>query len=180
MPGPLVQAPEFLYCTQQDMENILSACGLLTTVDDLRNNAITSDEQQMVVDAQTDATCTIDYYLGFKYAPAMLATSPLVNRWAATLASYSLRKHGGQDPPASLVEWASEIEQKLEKIQEGVALLPGVGLRRSLAPSWSFTRLDLRWQFRVIRVERNNSSNNPATSLQQNTDYQELYTPDWR
>jgi hypothetical protein len=180
MPSDLVIAPPYFYCTQQDIENLLGADGALNTIDDLRNGAITANEQQMIVDAQTDSTCTIDFYCGFKYAPAMLATSPLINRWATVLGAYALRKHAGQSPPDSLVEWASEVEQKLEKILEGSALLPGVPLRRALAPSFSNTRLDPRFQFRVIRVETKNSGSGPRTSLPQNIDYQELYTREIR
>ena len=179
MPSTSVIPPPYFYCTQQDMENILSAVGLLTVIDDLRNGALTADEQQMVTDAMTDATCTIDYYVGMKYAPAMLATSPFVDRCAAVMACYALRKHGGQPVPESLQEWALECEEKLKAVDQG-KVLPGVPLRRVLAPAWSFTRLDMRNQFRVIRVEIQNSSQKPATSLPQNTDYQELYTPDLR
>jgi len=178
MPGPLVVAPTNLYCVQQDVENMLGAEGLLNKIDDFGNRSITTTEQQAITDAITDATVDIDFCCGQRYSPTWLATSALINRWATILAAYAVCARRGEDPPASLEARMLDVKEKLESIQNGTNNIPGLPMRRIMAPVWSHTRVRIDYQFRCLRVETRNSSQKPADSLPQNIDYQELATPE--
>lgn len=165
-----------LLCSQQDMQRYLSTIGLRLAVDDNEDGYISADEQGAVTDAQTEASETVYFYCWDKYDPTQIATSNLANRWATILACYRVRSRLGRRVPEQLENDAAKAEEMLQKIQDGPGKLPGVPLRRILAPVMSLTRVDPRFNFRCIRVEKNNSSAWNQTNLRQNVDYQEAYS----
>lgn len=181
MPSSNVATLDYTYCVQADVEDIMSVVGAALRLDDSGDRVVDATEQRAMTYAIIDATETINYYCFVKYATQWLATSNFINRACAVLAAYALCKHALNSAPESLVNWAAEYEHKLQEVRDGQGLLPNIPLRRKLAPQWSFTRI-VPWpyQFRVIRVERQNSSTDPRTRLQQNTDYQESYSIDQR
>lgn len=164
------------YCTQSDIEHYLSAAGVELSVDDDGDGYISTDEQAAITDARVEASETVNFYCWDKYTPAALATSNWVNRAATIFAAYRLRSRRGNPVPAIIVDDAGKYEEKLTLIKEANGKIPGVPLRRTLAPVWSNTRCDPRYQFRVIRVERNQSALHNPTQLPQNTDYSDAFT----
>ncbi|HMO86302.1 MAG TPA: hypothetical protein PKC18_15420 [Lacipirellulaceae bacterium] len=165
-----------LLCTQADVERHLSVYGVRLRLDDDGDGHVDSAELAAMTDARTEASETCYFYLGQKYSEEMLATSNWVNRKAMILACYRICTRRANPCPDSLAEDAAKVEEELKSVADGPRLIPGLPLRRILAPTWSFTKADPRYQFRVIRVEKNNSSQHNPTRLKQNVDYVEAFT----
>lgn len=165
-----------LLCNQTDVENYLSPMGVKLSVDDDGDGYVSTQEQQAISDALAEAAETVYFYTWHKYTPNALATSNLVNRKATIFAAYRLRGRKGNKVPEQVEEDAAKAEELLATILNGNGLLPMIPLRRILAPVWSYTRVDARYNFRCIRVERNNSSQHNPTTLKQNADWQEAFS----
>lgn len=167
----------YLYCDQGDMERFMSVGGVYSRLDQDGDKVIDfATEQSFIQDCITEATETINFYCYDKYDPSILATSPWVNRKTTLFACYRLCSVRLNPVPDQLMEDAASTEELLEKIRDNGWKLPGVPLRRVLAPVMSLTRV-VPWPytFRCIRVERQNSSQYNRTTLQQNIDYQEAF-----
>lgn len=159
-PTPLA----YVYCTQQDVNNVLSVNGVDILLDDHGDGAVNSVEQGRMTDAIARAAETCNFYLYWKYDPANLAAySNLTNQLAADLAAYVLARARGNAVPQSLITAATEAKDMLNKIMLGRATLPAVPMRRWQAPTWDNIRVDMRYHFKVIRVEQNTSSQMPMT-----------------
>lgn len=163
-----------LLAQQSDVEHYLSAQGVRYRLDDDGDGVVSVDEQAALTDALTEASETCYFYLFFKYDPVNLAVSNWVNRKATILAGYRICTRRGNPPPNIVVEDAAKAEEDLKAVADGPRMVPNVPLRRMLAPVWSNTRADPRYNFRVIRVERQQSSQQ-TTGLPQNTDWQDAY-----
>lgn len=166
----------YLYCTQTDIENYLSAVGVKLRLDDDQDDIISTQEQEAMTDILAEATETINYYLFAKYTPAILATSWWVNRQATIFGSYRLCSRRTNPVADVVIEDVAKSEKQLEAISEGPKLVPNLPARMILAPHMSNTRCDPRYTFRVIRVERNQSSLWSPTQLQQNVDRADEFT----
>jgi phage gp36-like protein len=159
-----------LYCDQGSVERYLSAQGVSLRLDDDGDGYISDTEQAALTDALIEASETCNFYLFWKYTPTMLATSNWVNRKATLLAAYRLCSRRGNPPPQIVVEDAARVEEDLKAVADGGRMVPNLALRRVLAPVFSNTRVDPRYNFRCIRVERQQSSSQPS-QLPQNTDW---------
>lgn len=151
-----------LYASQADVEAILSAHGVSLRLDDDQDDVVSSTEQDAMDFALGDASITIDDYLGAMHTSAYLATSRWVNNRAAWLATYALCGRRGNPEPESLIERAEKIIEELEYHRRANRPLPGLPVRTRLAPNWSNLRPDLRFNFKVLRVERSTSSRNES------------------
>lgn len=176
MPSSLVAALSYTYAVQADIEQHISVLGLKLRLDDDSDGVLSTAEQAGLTDAIDEATETINYYCNNKYAASQLATSRFINRACMILATYRICTRRLNPVPESLIEDAAKVEEMLKEIRDKSALIPGLPLRRILAPTMSHTRLVPIYSFRVIRVERQNSSQHNKTSLGQNVDYQEAAT----
>lgn len=125
-------------------------------------------------DAITEATEEINKWCYDKYSPAQMARSPLINRFAVRLACYLLSSRRG-NPELFEADYERILDQ-LQMIHSGDLRIPGILLRRALAPVWSNLTTDPRYQYRVIRVQRKTSSRTPRTYRSQVIDYRESYT----
>lgn len=171
-----VQALPYTYCDQGDIERLLSPGGLYSRADENGSGIIGTTSQAVIADAINEATETVNFYCWNKHDFGVLASSVWVNRKTAILAAYRICSNRGNPVPDQLVEDAAKVEEDLTRVHDTNFTVPGVALRRQLAPVWSNTRV-VPWpyQFRVIRVERNNSSQHNKTSLPQNVDYEEIF-----
>ena len=176
MPSSLVAALAYTYCVQADIEQHISVLGVKLRIDDDDDGVLTTADQAGLTDAIDEATETINYYCYNKYAPSQLATSRFINRCAMILATYRLCTRRLNPVPESLIEDAAAVEEKLKEIRDKSAMVPGLPLRRVLAPVMSHTRIVPTYDFKVIRVERQGSSQHNRTSLGQQVDYQEANT----
>lgn len=163
------------YCTQADVEHLLSQAGVVMRLDDDNDGSASNPfELHAMQDSINDATESCNYFLFMKYDPANLANSNWVNRRATILAAYDLCGRRGNPVPESLAERAEKALEELEAVAEAYRLLPGIPLRRTCAPTWDNVRCDPRYNWKVIRVERNTSS--PQTTSQPvNQDWMESF-----
>jgi hypothetical protein len=187
MPGPLVQQLGFLYCTQTDIETQMSIKGVRLRIHDpaspavptsnVPGKSVSEQPSQVLQDAIVEATETCNFYLWSKYDPMFLAQSNWVNRKATFLACYRIGSSRSNPPPDTWVEDALKAEEDLKAVADGPRIIPGLPLRRTLAPVMSNVRfVPWPYQFRCLRVERQNSSAHNRSQLPQNIDYQEAYT----
>jgi hypothetical protein len=163
------------YCSQADMERLLSTAGVIAGADHDADGALNTMEQLVINDVINLASETINYYLYNLYDPANLATSNLVNRWSTILACYELKGERANPEPTTLTDWAADAEDKLQAIYDHRHYLPGIPLRRTFAPTWDIVRVDPRFSFKCLRVERNRSSQQP-NALPVVPDYSDLWS----
>lgn len=163
-----------LYCSQVDVEYILSANGVKLRLDDTEDDEISEFEDGAMNFALGDAAVTIDQYLAHLHTPAILATSRWVNNRAAWLATYALCGRRGNSEPESLIERTERVLEELEYHRKHSRPLAGLPVRTSLAPNWSNLRVDLRYDFKVLRVELLTSSRN-RSQLQTFRDWREAF-----
>lgn len=153
----------YLYCTQADVENVLSAVGVQARLDDDGDGYVNTTEQARMTDAINRATETCNFYLYNRYTPQNLSFSNIVNEWCSDLAAYVLCRSRGNPVPDAIIEAAQDAKDDMKEVLGGRIQLPAVPLRRWLAPTWDNIRVDLNYRFRVIRVEFNTSSQMPTT-----------------
>lgn len=166
------------YCSQDDVEAILSANGVRLRLDDDGSEEISAEEQEAMDFALGDAAVTIDQYLAAMHTPAYLATSRWVNNRAAWLSVLALCERRGNPVPESLMDRSEKIFEELEYHRDTSRPIAGVPLRTSMAPTWSNVRVDPRYQFKAIRVEKQTSSRR-ASSLQTFTDWQAAFSVEY-
>lgn len=162
------------FCTAANVEGVLSANGVKLRLDDDQDGAVSSAELEYLTFARGDATETVRFACWMKYADSWLATSNWVNTRATWLAAYALCDRRGNPCPDSIVDRCERYQEELDAIADGKRLIPMLPLRTGLMPAYSNSRVDPRYQFRVLRVEKRSSSQHPS-SLPRVTDYTESF-----
>ena len=166
-----LQTLDYYYCTQTQIEQALSVAGVLLRVDDDADGTIDSGvEADSITDARIEATETVNYYCWSKYTPARLSESNWVNRQAVALAAYAICSRRGNPPPQIIVERAEKAEEMLKAVADKGRVIPNLPMRRSLAPDVINQRVDARFQWKVLRVEKDLSTKR-ASALPVVTDW---------
>ena len=164
----------YTFCTRAQIERRLSAEGVLSRLDHDEDGALSPEEEAALADAIDDASQTIQFYLWAKYDPAIMGNYSWVQHRAVDYATYLLCGFRGNPVPDSVYERVEKAQAFLEAVQQGKATVPGLPLRRRLAPQWSNVRVEVGYQFKCIRVEPNTSAPHSGKYTQQ-TDYEALY-----
>lgn len=155
------------YCTQAELERLLSANGVLDYAD---HDDDGSAEAGVVDDTINQATVEIDLYAGQRYSAAALAGSTLVSRWCTIMAAYFLSYRRGNPPPDSIADEFERIANPetglLAKVAAGKLQLSGVPLRADLRPTMSNVTVDRRHLRSTIRVTAQNSSDADTAKTQ--------------
>lgn len=157
-----------LYCSQNDLQNRLSADGVAYRVDD--------NPPTTLGDVLTDASTIVDEHLYSLYDPAQLVNSDWVRERAADIASYLLCERRGNPVPPGIQAKYERTMTRLEQIRLGVLAVPNLPIRKEMAPVLSNVRIRLDPFPRTV-VERNNSTGTPqgydqhTDSLDWNFDY---------
>lgn len=158
----------FLYCTEDDVQSLLSPAGETGRLDDDAVGSINPQQQGWLTKAISWATARVNFYCASKYATADLATSWVVNNWAVVLAcDWLSRRRGNPSPFGDLVE---EVMQDLKDIRSGEAQFSDIGLRTAAWPAWSNVRVDQLYALRKIRVERVQGMSELTPALSPNND----------
>lgn len=158
------------YCTEQDIQHLLSVDGEFLSEDDNGDGVLDAFEQAHVPMAINYATSRCNLYLQPLYDPSDLATNWLVNYYATILAAAWLRSRRGNPVPTSLAEMVKETITDLKDIKQLNLQLPDSALRHVAWPAWSNVRVDPRYRVKQIRVERPISEPTP-TEYSQNVDW---------
>ena len=167
MPPP---ALAYLYCSEADLEAILSVDGKIGSVDD-DNDASESAIEKTYIDAAINwGTDRVNFYCLARYAAADLANSWIVNHWTVICAAKWLSSRRGNPPPASIDDLYEDALKDMEMVRKGDAQVPGMGLRTAAWPAWSNIRVDQLYTLRKIRVERPISEQSPVKDYHQQQD----------
>jgi phage gp36-like protein len=163
-----------LYASRTDLEHLLSVYGVDQRLDHDGSGGISAAEEAFLTDCLTEASETVNWYLFNRYDPVNLAMSNWVARKTTILAAYRLTSSRG-NPPL----FVEDAERALDDLERAVTDPrfgpPGVPIRPTCIPVFSNLRVDARYNWRCIRVEKNNSSPIP-TKLRQNVDIIEANT----
>jgi phage gp36-like protein len=168
-----------LYCSQADLEGLLSFNGVKLWADDDGDEEIDAVEQDAIDFALGDAAVTIDQYLSTLHTPTWLATSRWVNNRATWLSAYALCGRRGNTVPESLENRALEIQEELAYHRDSSRPIAGIPVRMAMVPTFSNVRVDVRYSFKVLRVDRTTSSRHRASSLEQFTDWNSAFRFEW-
>jgi hypothetical protein len=166
-----------LYCGQPEVEHILSPHGLSVRLDDDQDGNLSTAEALALPFALGDAAETINAHCYDKYSPTFLARSNWINIRAAWLAAMALCQRRGNDCPESILDRCDTILEELVQVRDSAGVVPGCPRRMNGAPALSNVRADPRFEFKVLRVERNRSSKR-SSPVPQVTDYDEAWTPE--
>ena len=175
--------PSVLFCTESDVQAILSIDGEQAALDDDGNGVVDATEQARISLGINYATARIMAYCQGLYDVGDMANSWLVNEWAAILAAYWTRCRRGNPVPESLKELVfgdgSEenkgVMGELAAVKKQQLQLDGIGYRNVPWPAWSNVRVDTRYRLRQARVERPISEPTPP-QYSQNVDWAAEYT----
>lgn len=122
-----------LYCTQGDIETVLSVLGLTLALDDDRGGSITATpESTYLTNCITWATAEANSYLAKRYDPVYLAQSSAVTEAVAVRAALRARRHRTDPAPESLQEWADEVMEWYKDVR---AMKADVALAIERSPS---------------------------------------------
>jgi hypothetical protein len=157
-----------LYCTDADVEGLLSALGVRSRLDDDQSGAVETDESARLRQAREYATARVKFYALVHYADEKLASSWLVNDWATTIAAYWLSARRLNTVPDSLRELYEGSDGKggvlgdLEAVRKKTMIIPDIAFRNVDWPAWSNVTVDPRYRVRQIRVQRQISEKTPT------------------
>lgn len=140
------------YCSQNDIQNRLSADGITYRTDD---NPPTS-----LGDVIVDASTMIDEHLYYLYSPTQLGSSDWVRERCADIASYMLCERRGNPVPPGIAQKYDRAIERLEKIRLGLLAVPNLPVLKEMAPVLSNVRTQLS-PFPHTVVERSNSTGTP-------------------
>ena len=153
------------------MERLMSSYGVEQYSD---HTEAGSPDTSVIDDCIDQASGEIAMYLGQRYDVSSLSTNELVNRWAATVASYFLTTRRGNPTPDSLkTEFMRLMDFDtgiIPRVGRGEIRLDGVAPRADMTPSFSNMTIDRRYPVSKTRVVHQTSSKQPST-LPRNLDY---------
>lgn len=162
-----------LLCSQADVEMIFSVAGLAARLDDDGSGVVTTDEQAYFTRAANWATGQVRFYTCQLYDDADLASSFMVNYWAAVLTALMIAPRRSNPVPDSLRELAFGADGRggvmgdLRQVRDQKQQIPDIGYRSVPWPAWSNIRVDPRYRLRQQRVERPISERTPTQYAQQ-------------
>lgn len=166
----------YLYTTQAAMEDLLSAEGVESRLDDDFSGAASAEEAARIAQARNFATERVNLYVGGLYPdPSVLETSWTAHRWATFLGACHLCKRRGEPVPASLLEACAEVMEEMKAVRDGELVIPDVGQGAANWPTYTNHRNDPRFRLRQVRVQRPISEQSPVFHTQQ-IDYPAEYT----
>ena len=143
----------YTYCTEADIEALLSVDGKVGRVDDDNNGSLSATESGYITKAINWATARLNMYLAPIYAQADLATDWVVNEWCVILACHWLSIRRGNPAPGSFVDQMKSVMEDIKLVRQGTVVLD-LGQREGAWPAWSNVRVDMGYPLRKIRVER--------------------------
>jgi len=161
----------YVYCTESDIQSLLSVDGETGSLDDDNDGSVNAVEQGYLTQAINWASDRVNFFCLPRYAAVDLANSWLVNNWTVICAGYWLSTRRGNPPPGSFADLYEDALKDMEMIRTGQAQLPGIGLRTNAWPAWSNVRVDQLYALRKIRVEKPISEQSPVKDYYQQQDW---------
>lgn len=133
---PPSSPPSYLFCTQADVESLLSADGLTGRLDDDESGTASAGELAYLTQAIRWSTVRVQMYCN-AYPAEDLVNSWLVNWWASIIAAFMVSVRRGNPSASSLSDLHDAAMEDLKLVRSGEYTLPDVALRDSAFPAWS-------------------------------------------
>ena len=115
-----------LYCTETQLDDLLSSFGVQVRTDDEDSGSTDESQIQPVIER---ATADVNFSLMQRYPLAIIAPSGTAITWVkwatAIIAAVYLCQRRGNDVPETLVEAFDETKAKLKEIADGTMQLVG-------------------------------------------------------
>ena len=154
------------YCTALDIAARWSSAGKDIRLD---------DDPSAISNVLQNATNKIRFYCADTYAEADLLADAddagWVNDRATDLACVFLGRRRGNTVPDEIKEAYREAVDELERVHDDIYEIPGVPKRHAAYPTFSNIRVDPRYDYRKVRVEKIISEASSPSSYVQ--------IPDW-
>ena len=160
-----------LYCTEEDLQNLLSEEGERLRLDDQGDGYLNALERTALTKAISYATTRVNFYCQPLYATADLSTSWLANEWATIIATRWLCTRRGNPCPDSIQKMYDEALEDLQAVKAGSHQIPDLGYRNVAWPAWSNVTVRPEYHYRKQRVQRPISEQTPTQYPQ---------APDWQ
>lgn len=143
------------YCTSSDVENLLSASGVVGRLDDDEGGTNSGGELAYLTQAINWATARVNLYVLSRHAAADLANSFVVNWYCTVIAAYLVSGRRGNPVASPLAEAYEEVMGELKAVRAGELTLADVATRDHSFPAWSNQGApDHRYQVQKLRVQR--------------------------
>ncbi|MDE2097156.1 MAG: hypothetical protein KGL39_07910 [Patescibacteria group bacterium] len=172
--------PSILYCSEGDLEELMSIEGKVALADDDDTGGINQsvslltvanpNQQRFVTRALNWGTDRVNFFCLTLYAASDLATSDMVNQWATICAAWWFSHRRGNPPPGAYEELYKDTIADLKSVKSGENQIPDIGYREVQWPAWSNIHVSTVYQLKRSRVERPISEKTPTT-YPQNVDH---------
>lgn len=147
------------YCTQSDIEAIISASGLLACIDDTEAGQASTGATLHVTNAIERAAVKINAAAGRQYSPLSDLASNDWCKWAnAVLAAYYLQTRRGNPAWQSLSDQVKEVEELLEEVAWGRRGIPEQPPSFDFRPTVSNFQVEPGRSIAPVRVDRDEST----------------------
>lgn len=154
------------YCSQDDVEEVLSEAGVLLRTDDDPEGVEDASKVTAVIEA---ASSRIDMFLLRRYSASSLQSSIWVKWCCAYLSACLLSKRRGNPCPESIGFECQQYVDWLKEIRDGLMDLPGVAPSSDVLPSVSNFTVDARFnRAKVRRVQSTSTRGNAPPPVKQN------------
>ena len=153
-------AESLLYCTEAQMERVLSGAGLTLRVDDDDDNI---NDAANVTWVREEATDWINSIIGFRYAAADMAANDYIQKIAAHKAACLASERRGNPVSASLLRTCEKFEEILELVRLRKREIPRLNESANRIPSLSNFLIDGRFRRSKVRVQEEISTGGSGT-----------------
>lgn len=127
-----------------------------------RDSGVNLATAQRLVKGCQYATSQVKLWCCSRYDDNALSTAWSVNRWATTLAARWVCRRQGNAVPASVLDECEEAMEELRLVKRGALQIEDIGTRNPSWPSFSNTRVDVRYDVARVRVESAISEPSPT------------------
>lgn len=156
------------YCTQADIEDVLTELGVTTNTDS--GYPFDTTDTDLLDRIILKAEAQFNYYALPKYTVAGLTGNKWVTMVVATFAACKVMARGAQEVPAQLEKDRQEYIQQLQEIRSGLGQIPLTQKEFEDIPAMSNLRLDARKPVSKIRVEMPISAGRENSTKPRRTD----------
>jgi phage gp36-like protein len=158
------------YCTQSDVEAILSAAGVTAFADDDEDGSLDGTETGYITRAIERAAARMNAVLEIRYKLADLTSNAWCQFANADVAAYLLTSRRGNSPPTQIADAYQEVIDLLDKIKANRGKVPEQGESFDFLPSVSNYQPVRGVRNMPVRVDPNESTGDaPATGIKRET-----------
>lgn len=157
-----------IYCTQVDIESLLSKSGVRVRTNDTGLDLAT--DTGLVDDCIARGSEKIDMSVAKRYDTSAIQSHRWVKWCCAVISAVFLCRRKGWPVPSSLSEEYGEYLEQLQEIRDGKLDIEGVPDRNISIPSMSNLRVDMRYRTQKMRMESIVSTGRPASKLVRHDD----------